>query len=81
MLLKIQSRIWRKKVDENTQKFNATERKIIAHDYTMIEDNQNVEAFKKELGKKVDTLETKILDMNKTMVDVKNLMERKEYFF
>ena len=72
------------------------ERKMIVHDYTMIEDNQNVEAFKKELGKKVDTLETKILekfgkkvdtletkilDMKKMMVDVKNLMEREEYFF
>ena len=54
------------------------ERKIIAHDYTMIEDNQNVKAFKKEQGKKVDTLETKILDMKKMMADMKNLMERKE---
>ena len=68
------------------------ERKMIVHDYTMIEDNQNVEAFKKELGervdtlktkifekfgKKVDTLETEILDMKKMMVDMKNLMERK----
>ena len=36
-----------KKVDYNTQKFDAMEKRIIVHDYTLIEDNQNFEDSRK----------------------------------
>ena len=53
-------KVLEKKVDYNTQKFNDMEKRMIVHDYTLIEDNQNVEDYRKVL----DLLKIKSLAMD-----------------
>ena len=64
------------KEDENTivdlkNRFEAMEKKIIIHDYTMIED-QSFEAYKKE----VDTLKDGMQDLNKRIDAIDSLMNK-----
>ena len=68
----------KKKVDENTQKFNAMERRIIVQDYTMIEDNQNFEAVEKELyilKKNMDAVDKKMDAISNKMVATDNKID------
>ena len=39
----------KEKVDNYTQKFDAMMKRMIVHDYTLMEDNQNFEDYRKEL--------------------------------
>ena len=68
----------KKKVDENTQKFNAMERRMIVHDYTMIEDNETFDAFKKEsdiLKKNMDEVDKKMDAISNKMVATDNKID------
>ena len=71
--------------DDNAKKFDALEKRLIVHDYAMIEDNPDFETYKKELDilknkvVAVDAMNIKMMEiLEKLMVDMKKLMGGKE---
>ena len=62
-----------RKVNNITEKFGAMERKLILYDYTIIEDNQNFEAYEKEMDivkKRLDAMNKKMGAIDDKMIEV-----------
>ena len=69
-----------KTIEDMKKKFEALERRLIVHDYTLMEDNQNFEAYKTKLleivGKKMHTIDNKMDNKMKEVME--QLVEIKE---
>ena len=70
---KIQSKEYENTIEDLKKKFDAMEKRLIVHDYTITEDNQNFETYEKDLDmmrKKMDGMEGKLnLVMEKLMAE------------
>ena len=65
-----------KTIEDMKKKFEALERRLIVHDYTLIEETQNFEAFKNTMDNKMDN---KMKEVMEQLVEIKEkLMKGKE---
>ena len=77
---KIQSKEYENTIEDLKKKFDAMEKRLIVHDYTITEDNQNFETYEKKLDilrKKMDAMDNKMDNKMDAVEEKLNLVMEK----